>query len=313
MSNGHSPKPETTLETALAWAQAWHLEEPASRRSLTASEVRDARVLFPIQVRIETWVERRILRVVPLASSTERTFEPEPERWSVDLPVPELSDHLVRTDALAERPRGCPACAKSGIRRCDLCDGDGRRGLDLCELCEGAGERRCEVCEGSGAVVARFDVERHFRRHVRLRVHEDEGHEVGPHALLYLVDHAAEGEVIHDQTAPRIERYVGKGAGGGYRDVPTRLAGSIDEWLGEPPEVPEEGRIVSQRLVLSRVPVYVLELGRGRSVQVYGSPPRLSPESALRPAWLAWLPGIVVAALLVLVAAGFYYLMTSGR
>ena len=37
---------------------------------------------------------------------------------------------------------------------------------------------------------------------------------------LYLVDHAAEGEVIHDQTAPRIERYVGKGAGGGYRDVP---------------------------------------------------------------------------------------------
>ncbi len=299
------------LETALAWARRWHDREPARRRRLEARDVRSVRVLQPVQIRLVTVVEARRFRFsVDGPGPSDATLDERPrDPFAHELPAPPLEPLLalrephVQVDALGTIVEPCVTCASTGQRACSLCDGTGIRELAPCPICDG-GRRRCDVCEGARRTFTEVAVERRFTTHEVVRVHEDEGHEVGPHALLHLVEHPTEGEVVHDQVAPQLHRYAGRGAGGSYRDVQSAIARRVDALLAE--TAPDEGRVVLQRLVLTRIPVYALELGRGRTVQVYGDPPAVEPERVLRAGWTFALP-IVIALVAIVLAALFLF------
>lgn len=296
------------LETALAWAKQWHDREPARRRRLDARDVRGVRVLQPVQIRLASVVETRSFRFsvagpgAPDVVLDERPTDP----FVHELPSPALEPLLTRTtphervDTIGVITEPCVKCAATGKRTCTLCGGTGVADLAPCPACED-GWRICEPCEGSRRTRTGVELVRRFTRHERVRVHEDDGHEVGPHALLHLVDHATEGEVVHDQRAPQLHRYVGRGAEGGYREAQSELAQRVDTLLSE--RASEDGRVVLQRLVLTRIPVYALDLGRGRSVQVFGDPPEVEPERLLRAGWTVAAPVVLVLVALVLVGA----------
>lgn len=314
MAERGEPSSAKALETALEWARRWHDREPARRRRLEAHDVRSVRVLQPVQIRLTSVVETRSFRFsVAGPGSTEVALEERPrDPFAHELPSPALEPLLTRgspqerLDTLGVITEPCVTCASTGLRTCTLCDGTGIRELAPCPVCEG-GQRRCDVCEGTRRTRTGVELVRRFTRHELVRVHEDDGHEVGPHALLHLVEHPTEGEVVHDQVAPQLHRYVGRGAGGGYRDVPTAIAQRVDALLAE--SAPDEGRVVMQRLVLTRIPVYSLELGRGRTVQVFGDPPKVEPERLLRAWWTFAMPIVAALVMIVLVALFFFVFM----
>lgn len=307
------------LEIALEWARRWHDREPARRRRLEARDIESVRVLEPVQIRLTSVVETRSFRFVlagpgaPDAALQDRPADP----FAHEVASPALEPLLKRgtpherVDAVGVITEPCVTCASTGQRTCGLCGGTGVRDLETCPLCEGGGRRPCDACKGTRRTRTAIDLVRRFTRHELVRVHEDEGHEVGPHALLHLAEHPTEGEVVHDQRAPQLHRYVGRGAEGGYREVQSELAQRVDALLSE--SARDDGRIVLQRLVLTRIPVYVLDLGRGRSVQVFGDPPEVEPERLLRAGWTVAAPFVLVLVVIVVVAAFvFSFLRAAG-
>jgi len=304
------------LEIALAWAQRWHDRDPARRRRIEARDVRGVRVLEPVQIRLESLVETRRFRFVvggpgaPEAALSSRPTDPYAHEVAPPALEPLLREGCPRelVSTVGAITEACVACEASGHERCGLCEGTGVRELEPCPVCEG-GRRPCDACRGARRTRTGIDLLRRFERHELVRVHEDEGHAVGPHALLHLVEHPTEGEVVHEQVAPQLHRYVGRGAGGGYRDVQSSLAQRVDASLTG--SAPEAGRVVLQRLVLTRIPVYALDLGRGRIVQVFGDPPEVEPERLLRAGWTFAMPVVIALVLLVLVALFFFSFMRA--
>ena len=312
---------EDERDTALAWVQRWHDADPSRRRMLDGDDVLGVRVLGPVQIRLSSLLEERHYRFGPHWPAPEgeaRASRPS-DPWSVEAPAPPDVDALldelppgetVERDAPAgEIVETCPRCDGEERHRCELCEGSGWRDIDECELCLGRGQRRCELCGAQGACRTRVTLVRRFTRRDDTRLHEDDAQEVGPHALLHLLEHPTPSEVLHEQRAPRIGRYAGKGAGGGYREAASRLAGRVDGLLAAVSDE-GEGRVVQQRLTLTRIPVYALELARGRTLQVYGDPPEVSPARLLRARWLALLP-VVLTLLVILGGALFFFAMVG--
>lgn len=302
------------LETALSWAQQWHDRDPARRRRIEARDVRGVRVLEPVQIRLESLVETRSFRFVvggpgaPDAVLSSRPTDPYAHEVAPPALEPLLDARSARelVSTVGVITEACVACEGTGAKPCGLCEGSGFRGLEPCPVCD-EGRRTCDACRGACRTRTGIDLLRRFERHEVVRVHEDEGHVVGPHALLHLVEHPTEGEVVHEQVAPQLHRYVGRGAGGGYRDVQSSLAQRVDALLAG--SAPETGRVVLQRLVLTRIPVYALDLGRGRTVQVFGDPPEVEPERLLRAGWTFAMPVVLALVLIVLLALFFFWFM----
>jgi len=314
-------EPNAELDRALALVRRWHDERPGSRRMLDRDDVRSLRVLGPVQIRLRSLYEDRFLDFEEgPPPEGDAPIQPEPEDpWSatleeLELPamVQDAEEERTRWSELDSIIRPCSRCDGEGARPCAHCGGDGIVDTSGCDECGGGGKSACRDCRGSKRRRVRVRVRRRFRFDEHTRVHEGEADEVGPHVLLHLVDHPTPGELFHEQDAPRIQRYAGKGSGAGYRTAATPMAATVEKLLKA--SAPERGgHVVHQWLSVTRIPVYALELSRGRTAYVYGDPPEVSPPGLLRPAWLVLVPLLVAMAVLAGVAALFFWLVARAE
>ncbi len=309
---------EAKLDDALAMAERWRDRRPTARKMLRRADVRSIRVLGPVQIRLRSLVEDRSLELRTGPAATGGPIEEPPtDPWAVD--AEELSLEVMVQDATEERTRRetldtiirpCEPCEGTGRLRCPHCHGEGFVGTTTCPECDGHGEIGCRNCRGTTRRTVEVRLARRFRFREQTRIHEGEEDEVGPHVLLHLVDHPTEGEVLHEQEAPRIERYAGKGSGAGYRTAASPMAEAVELLLRA--TGPERGEAVAhQWLTVTRIPVYALELSRKRTAYVYGDPPEVSPPRHFRPAWLVAVPVLVGMALLVAVVFAFFSSMIA--
>lgn len=313
------PSPE--LDHALALVRRWHDQRPGRRRMLDRDEIRSVRVLGPVQVRLRTLHEDRFYDFEEgPAPEDDSPVEAEPEDpWGVTLDDVELSamvqdaeEQRTRWPELPAIVRPCSHCEGEGTVRCHACGGDGIVDIAGCGECGGGGKVPCRDCRGTARRTVRVRIRRRFRFDEATRIHEDESDEVGPHVLLHLVDHPTPGEVFHEQDAPRIQRYAGKGSGTSYREAATPMAATIEKLLKD--AQPEQGEhIAHQWLSVTRIPVYALGLSRGRTAYVYGDPPKVSPPGLLRPSWLVLVPLLAAMALLAGAAFTFFWLVARAK
>lgn len=222
-----------------------------------------------------------------LQPASRRTLDdvPGPDVWEAPLVFPDgakVGDEL--THALHGRvvPMDCGLCSATGTAPCPGCNGDGRvrraNDSDLCGICAGSGSVGCRTCSGSGGLVG------HPTIWARIEAHE-EARAIGtddlPLDVAFDLTHAtAEGQLVHRQEGPRV---LAMRSEGGYRDG-ARSGDAIARTalaLCEHPGVPEGTRIVSQSLEVRRVPVFVIQLEDGRTMHVWGDPPRVSPARAM--------------------------------
>ena len=288
---------------------------------LDREDVRSVRVLGPVQVRLRTLLEERSFELEEgPPPEGDAPIDPEPEDpWAAALEELELSAMV--QDAEAQRTRWpelgsivrpCSHCDGEASMQCHTCGGDGIVDIAECTECGGAGKTACRDCRGTARRRVSVRVRRRFHFDEATRIHEEESDEVGPHVLLHLVDHPTPGEVFHEQDAPRIQRYAGKGSGSGYRVAASPMAATVETLLKD--GQPEKGtQIVHQWLSVTRIPVYALELSRGRTAYVYGDPPEVSPPGLLRPAWLVLVPLLTAMALLAAAAYGFFWLIARAE
>jgi len=288
---------------------------------LDAADVRSVRVLGPVQIRLRTLHEDRFFDFEEgPPPEGDAPIQPEPEDpWSV--PLDELELAAMVQDAEGEHTRWpeldsivrpCSRCEGEGTRRCEACGGDGIVDISGCGECGGSGKVACRDCRGTARRRVRVRVGRRFRFHEATRIHESEADEVGPHVLLHLVDHPTPGEVFHEQDSPRIQRYSGKGSGEGYRTAASPMAATIEGLLKDSPTERGE-QITHQWLTVTQIPVYALELSRGRTAYVYGDPPKVSPPALLRPTWLVLVPLLVAMAVLAAIAFTFFWLVAKAE
>lgn len=315
------PDLERELEGALALVSLWHDEKPSRRRALRREEVRGLRVLGPVQIRLRTLLEEREYDLqpgpppdgpAPVEAAPKDPWGAELEALDLDAMVEDATEERTRWTEMGSVVRPCETCEGSGQRPCERCDGQGLDGVSTCAECAGEGKRDCRDCRGGARREVRVRVRRRFRFAEATRVHEDPDSEVGPHVLLHLVDHPTKGEVFDEQDAPRIQRYAGKGSGGGYRTAASPLAATVETLLAAPAAERDE-RIVHQWLTVKRIPVYALDLSRRRTAYVYGDPPEVSPPGLLRPAWLVVVPLLVAMVLLAAVALTFFWLVANAE
>ncbi len=309
------------LDAALALVRRWHDQRPTQRRMLDRDEVQSVRVLGPVQVRLRSLLEDRFLDFEEgPPPEGDAPIQPEPEDpWAVSLEdldlaamVQDADEERTRWPELPSIVRPCSRCEGEGVVPCATCGGDGIVDISGCDDCGGSGKSACRNCRGTARRRVRVRIRRRFRFDESTRIHEDESDEVGPHVLLHLVDHPTPGEVFHEQDSPRIQRYAGKGSGEGYRTAATPMAATVEALLKD--ARPEHGeRVAHQWLTVTRIPVYALELSRGRTAYVYGDPPMVSPPGLLRPTWLVLVPLLVAMALLAATALTFFWLVARAE
>ncbi|MAQ19472.1 MAG: hypothetical protein CMN30_32315 [Sandaracinus sp.] len=300
-------------ETALELVRRWHDEDPGRRRMPDGADLREVRVLHPMQIRLVTVAEERRVRIeMGRSAPADSPVGELPDAWGLDLapvvPARMLAGTYVQTD-VGTGTHACDTCAAKGTRRCVECRGEGLVDVRECPRCAGAGTEPCVDCRGTARRHAQIIVSQTFRPEVTLRVYEEPGEVIGPHPLLYLVDHPSEGEVVHDQEAPLIGRFTGRGAGGDYREAAAAHATHVDALLEEKSD-PAVGRVVHQRLTLTRVPVYAFTLAGGRTGYVCGEPPDVSPPELFRSRWLSVVPTAAMV-FLILTTAAFFFLAFS--
>jgi hypothetical protein len=313
-------QPDTAkLDAALALVRRWHDQRPVTRTELGPEDVRSVRVLGPVQIRLRSLVEERSFdfEAGPPPGGSPAVEDEPTDPWAT--PVDELHLDAMVQDATDERTRWttvdtvvrpCGGCEGEGQRTCERCGGDGIDGLESCVECGGVGKRDCRDCRGTARRVVTVRLARRFRFVEAARIHEGDDDEVGPHVLLHLVDHPTPGETLHEQEGPRIERYVGQGSGTSYREAASPMASTAEKLLQSKVGEHDE-RVVHQWLTVTRIPVYALELSRGRTAYVYGDPPNVSPPRLLRPLWLVLVPFLVAMALLALATWGFFLLVAN--
>lgn len=274
-------------EAALAALSRWRDERAWARRDPATLAIEGVEAAGPVQVVLTSIFEGRGVRYRLVAAPRRATLnEPGPDPWAYPLEHPANAPVGHELTEVVEEHRvhmDCGMCSAMGDMSCPRCGGMGRiqqgKHSRTCPRCGGAGQIICEQCGGSGGLYGHPTVWSRIQRCEVRRAHETDGL---PNAVfLALSGEDRGGDVFHEQEGEHIIDYV---RGGGYRDA----AGSSDslrqlvQKVCEAPGLPDGARLIRQRLELRRVPVWRLTLEGGNELWVYGDPPEVSPEGALR-------------------------------
>lgn len=289
MSDGPSSAepPHEDRERALAALRRWREGKPWARVDPAARSIAEVIPCGPVQAILTSHYESRGVRyeLEPAPSRPARNEE-GPDPWGVKLeqrrgaPVgAEVSTPISGTTVHMD----CGLCSGIGDMTCPTCDGTGtvqtsQHHAKACYRCAGSGEITCTQCRGSGGMLGHPTVWSRIEEARRVRVHEPSELPLAVFLDLQDTDHG--GEVIHEEEA---ERIVDLRRGGGYRDAasaddPMR---ALVQTVAVEHGVPEDGRILRQRLEIRRVSAYEVRLTDGRRLWVYGDPPAVEPAKAL--------------------------------
>ncbi len=270
-------------ESFLERMAQWRSVQPWARVDPHALAIREVTIVGPLQLRLETRYEARGIRyrVVREAPTRPDEHTEQPDPWAVALDIPldaavghEITMSLGETERLLE----CAECSTQGDVLCATCVGTGAHSDGgHCTVCRGKGVTKCRQCRGSGGV---FGVPRVWARideHAAL--HTLDTDTLPLEVVLDLSERPSTGEIVHrqDGTEPILEI---RGEPG-YRDRPLfddRLRRAIEKLLDEP-GVPFGVAVHRQTLEVRRTPVLQATLTSGRTLYVWGDPPRVHPRS----------------------------------
>lgn len=273
-------------ERALELLSRHAAERAWARRSPASLRVSDVQVTGPTQVVLRSIYEARGVRYL-LQPAARRTLEdvPGPDPWSAPMVQPEgapVGHELTHTLHGVTVPMDCGMCSATGEQSCPPCQGTGRvqhgNQSHRCSRCNGRGLIVCVTCHGSGGLIGHPTIWSRLEEHEEVRALGTD--ELPIDVAFDLMDARGEGEVVHRQEGSRV---LEMRLEGGYRDA-ARTADAVARTaraLCDAPGVPTGGRIVRQQLEVRRVPVFVVTLEGGRSLWVWGDPPKVSPTRAI--------------------------------
>lgn len=193
-------------------------------------------------------------------------------QWRAVQPWARVDAHgLALRDVKVAGPLGDVVCATCGGTSTHEDDGH-------CTVCRGTGVTKCRQCRGSGGVFGVPMVWARIDTHTALHTLDTET--LPLEVVLDLSEHPSTGEIVHRQDGR--EPIVEVRAETGYRDKPVFDEGprrAIEKLLDEP-GVPMGVAVHRQTLEVRRTPVLEATLASGRTLHVWGDPPRVHPRSA---------------------------------
>jgi hypothetical protein len=305
--------------TVRAILDRWSLQTPGARREAGKRlPIREVDAAGPLQVILRTQYERRWVELKHEATGSagsarreraqDLSGKPPPAvdvwaaeangprdgtKWSIRVAMPRHSETVA-----------CPECTGWGRAPCRACHGGGLVTVGdrevKCSTCGGRGETNCPLCLASGRTKATPIVHIECGTADQVQVIEDDRL---PLEVYLALQEASGGACVYREDAPaRLEPRLGGGGGGGaYRGETGRHSPRVNEAVNRLLAVdPVEGsfKVHGQSLEVRRTPAFRVELGRGATIWVYGDPPRVFPDSALRNAtWWAkraapWVAGL---------------------
>lgn len=305
--------------TVRALLDRWSLQTSGARREAGKSlQIAEVDAAGPLQVIVRTKYERRWVELKHEATGSpgsarrdraqDLSSKPSPSvdvwaaeangprdgtKWSIRVAMPKSSETVA-----------CPECTGWGKAPCRACGGGGLVRVgdrdEKCSTCAGRGETDCPLCLASGRTKATPIVHVECGTAEQLQVIEDDKL---PLEVYLALQEASGGACVYREEAPeRMEPRVGGGGGGGaYRGEAgrhsPRVNDAVNRLLGADP-VEGSYRVFGQSLEVRRTPAFRIELAKRATIWVYGDPPRVFPDSALRnTAWWAkkaapWVAGL---------------------
>lgn len=280
---------EEEVRAALAsWSSAHVTRRDTSKLTLQSMDNKG-----PVQIVLTSVFERRgvTYELTPAPRRSRRPQHPDP--WAHTFEFPEGDDapvgakrtHLLNSVAVH---MGCSTCSDSGDMRCSRCDGDGRISTHngssrRCGKCQGRGQLPCYTCNGSGALYGKPTLWAAIESVSPHRLVEAD--DLPNSVYLALSEAPVDGEVVHRQEGASIEGlsgYAHRGAGA-YRDAATeRPEAALVRTLCKSPEIPEDVRLLRQRLELRRVDVWAIKSQETEPFWVLGDPVQVLPPKVLR-------------------------------
>lgn len=269
-------------ESFLERMAQWRAVQPWARVDARGLSLREVKAVGPLQLSLETRYESRGIRyrfVREAATRPDAQAQP-PDPWAVELELPRdapVAREITRSlgdELLVD----CGECGAHGDVACTTCGGDGVKDDSHCTVCRGKGVTKCRRCRGSGGVFGVPTVWARIDEHTAL-------HTLGTDTLpievvLDLSEHPSVGEVVHRQEGD--EPILEIRGEAGYRDQPLfdeTLRRAIEKLLNEP-GVPAGVAVHRQSLEVRRTPVLEATLDDGRTIHLWGDPPRVHPRSA---------------------------------
>ena len=288
------------------------------RRKSRGLDIETAEVMGPMQVILASVFEERRMEYETRPAVGQPAHPSPPDPWDYEV---EHEDGTkvgsVQKINLEETVHlGCSTCTETGKMACDRCGGGGvnyghgtNSASRQCGSCTGNGRVTCTTCTGSGSVYGKPTVCSMIKSVEVARLVE--AGELPNDVYIHLGDVQAAGsspgDVVHSQTAPRIEELGGdkRVESGGYRSGARETPEAVvARELCANSNVPNKGRLVEQTLVIRQVPVYRVRAAQtGDFWVVGGADPAVFPESALR----SMTAKLLVPTLVASVIAGLVY------